>query len=105
MATDHNNEPIQGIFDFQDGNANGYENWMREQEKKLSAIRAEWRLPLDKRVRVRLVNMDQEFEGYLKLAEIPAVLDHRHPLHLRIERMDFLSTHIEACVVLNSENQ
>ena len=73
-------EPVQGIFDFESGCANGYENWRKQQEARLAAIRLEWGLPVGRRVRLCLRNVDNEFEGLLELVEPPAAIDRRFPL-------------------------
>ena len=92
--------PVQGVFDFESGNADGYENWRREQAARLEAIRRVWNLPVGRRVRLRLCNIDGEFEGKLELAEHPVTLDRRVPLHLRIGRVDVYMADIETCVVI-----
>ena len=93
--------PIQGMLDFESGNANGYENWLREQEAHLDAIRREWSVPLGRRVRIQLRDIDQDFEGKLELFAQPDSIDRGVPLQLRIGRVDFASTDIERCVVLD----
>ena len=39
-------DPVQGLFDFESGSMNGYQNWRRQQEERLQATRNEWRLPV-----------------------------------------------------------
>ena len=97
--TDH----VQGVLDFDSGNPNGYQNWRREQKQRLQAIRTEWRLPLRRRVRVRLKNIDGEFEGILQLLHQPLSIDRRLPLQLRIDTFDFLHSDIEQCVVIEED--
>jgi hypothetical protein len=93
--------PIQGVFDFESGNANGFENWRREREARMEAIRREWRVPVGRRVRIRLRDIDGEFEGTLNLAQQPVAIDRRVPLRLRIDRMDVSIPEIEQCIVLD----
>ncbi|MDD5706661.1 MAG: hypothetical protein PHR35_12120 [Kiritimatiellae bacterium] len=97
------NEPlqIQGVFDFETGNADGFENWRREVEARLEAIRREWCVPVGRRVRMRLRNFDGDFEGPLELLYPPAAIDRRLPLRLRIERMEVAVADIEQCIVLD----
>jgi len=90
---------IQGTLDFETG-PDGLESWRRERERRLKAIADEWSLPLGRPVRVRLCNVDCEFEGTLFVRKEPVVLDRRLPLHLTVGRVDFLSTEIEQCSVL-----
>ena len=91
--------PIQGVFDFDSGNADGVANWRREREARLAAIRREWGVPVGRRVRLRLQNVDGEFEGRLQLAHQPEAIDRHLPLRLRLGTMDFLASDIEQCVV------
>ncbi|MCF7668657.1 MAG: hypothetical protein K9N48_02655 [Verrucomicrobia bacterium] len=91
---------IQGIIDFESGNPNGYENWLRQRDARLEAIRREWALPLERKVRIRLQNIDKDFEGQLKLVEQPETIDRRIPLRLRVNKIDFMSPEIEQCIVL-----
>jgi len=95
------NKPVQCLFDFESGNMNGYENWRRQQEERLQAIRNEWGLPVRRRVRLRLKNIDGEFEGVLRLADHPLTVDSRLPLHLRIDNLDVFPDDIEQCVVID----
>jgi hypothetical protein len=93
--------PVQGLFDFESGNMNGYQNWRRQQEERLQAIRNEWRLPVRRRVRLRLKNIDGDFEGILRLVDQPMTIDRRLPLHLRIDNLDVSPDDIEQCVVID----
>ncbi|RME93716.1 MAG: hypothetical protein D6766_07625 [Verrucomicrobia bacterium] len=92
---------IQGVFDFESGNPDGFANWEREQAARLAAIRGEWGLPLGRRVRVALVGVDAELEGRLELAEQPRAIDRRHPLALRIGSVRFSSEEIEQLIRLD----
>ncbi len=93
--------PIQGILDFDTGNQDGFENWRREQEARLDAIRREWGLPVGLRVRIRLRNIDGDFEGTLRLSEPPSRIDRRAPLRLKIDNITFSFVEIEKCVVID----
>ena len=91
---------VQHLFDFESANINGYENWRREQENRLEAIRNEWCLPVRRRVRIRLKDIDGDFEGVLRLVDQPLTIDSRLPLHLRIDNLDVFPDDIEQCVVI-----
>lgn len=93
--------PIQGVLDFESGNPNGFENWLREQEERLERIRREWSLPVGRNVRVRLCDIDGEFQGKLELVRYPESIDRRNPLQLRIGGVVIPSTEIEQCIVLD----
>lgn len=94
-------ETVQGIFDFESGNADGIENWRREREAFLASVREEWGLPVGRRVRVMLTGIDGELEGLLELARHPAGIDRRIPLDLRVAGAMFSSIEIERCRVIS----
>ena len=94
-----NDETIQGIFDFDTGNPNGYENWQREQDERLARIRYIWGLPVGRQVTIRLRNNPNDFEGRLVLAEQPMVFESKEPLHLKVGKTGFFCNEILSCVV------
>ncbi len=94
------NETIQGIFDFETGNPDGYANWQREQDERLARIRFIWCLPVGRQVLIRLYNNPNEFEGKLNLAEPPVEFNRRAPLHLKIGKLGFYNSEIESCTVI-----
>ena len=75
--------------------------WGREQAER--RIAEEWQLPLGQTVRVKLWNMDREFTGRLKLAERPTRMDRKEPLALEVGAVPFLSTEIERCAVVKTD--
>jgi len=79
---------------------NGYETWKWDQEQAVKKIAGVWDLPLNRKVHLKLVNIDSEFEGVLTLAERPLSLDRRQPLILRLRPLKFSSDEIESCVVM-----
>ena len=91
----------QGVFDFECGNADGLENWRCQQEARLEAIRREWSLPVGRRVRIRVRNIDEDFEGKLELVHQPQTIDRKVPLHLRVASLDVFVPDIEQCTVLD----
>lgn len=90
----------QGIFDFDTGNPHGFENFQKEREEFLDKVRKEWRLPIGKIVRIKLFDIDGEFEGKLKLAESPKEINHRHSLYLKVGDTPIESSDIEQYHVL-----
>jgi len=94
-------DPDQGVFDFESGNMDGFQNWRRDQERRLEAIRREWSLPIGRRVRVRLRSMERDLEGRLLLAHHPITIDRRVPLRLRIDQVEIVIPDIERCVVID----
>ena len=95
-----NDETIQGIFDFNTGNQNGYENFQREQEAKDKRIRDIWRVPVGKSVSLTLVGVPGSFEGKLKVVEPPKLFHRNEPLHLTIGKTGFFHNEIESCSVV-----
>lgn len=91
---------IQGVFDFESGNPDGFENWRRQQEARLDAIRREWCVPVGRKVRIRLYDIDGEFTGKLQLAEHPVTIDRHAPLHLKVDHIDFFVPDVEQCTVV-----
>ncbi len=92
---------IQGVLDFDSGNSNGYENWIRNREAYYDLIREKWSLPVGRTVRVRLFNIDGEFEGKLQLVSQPDRIDGKGILHLRVNSVDFFNSDIEQCIVFD----
>ena len=92
--------PVQGVLDFGLGDAAGFAKWQRDQEARLEAIRREWGVPVGRRVRVRLKDLDGELKGKLELVSMPATLDRRVPLRLRVDRVEFGIPDIEQLAVL-----
>ncbi len=92
---------VQGVLDFDSGNSNGYENWLRNREEYYDVIRKKWSLPVGRSVRVRLFNIDGEFNGKLHLTRRPQRLDGKGVLHLRVNSVDFFNSDIEQCIVLD----
>lgn len=97
--------PIQGIFDFDTGDTDGLANWRRQEEARLNAVREVWALPVGRHVRIRLRDIDGEFEGLLKLLHYPTVLDRRLPLQLRVGSVDVAINDIEACSVVGDPSR
>ena len=93
--------PVQGLFDFESGNMNGYQNWRCQQEERVQAIRNEWRLPVRRRVQRRLKNTDGDFESVFRLVDQPLTIDRRLPLHLRIDNLDVFPQNVEQCAVID----
>ncbi|MCX6873402.1 MAG: hypothetical protein NTW21_06285 [Verrucomicrobia bacterium] len=99
MPTD--DDDAQGLFDFDTGNTNGFDNWRRQREARLQSIRREWAVPVGKRVCLKLREFDHEFVGILMLAEEPQKIDRRLPLLLKIHNLPLGLADIEHCTVLD----
>jgi len=94
------NDMQQLDLDFQNPMGNGYKNWQWDREEAVKRIAETWGLPLNRRVRLKVVNIDSEFEGKLCLAEMPITIDRRRPLTLRLAPLEFSSCEIEHCTVI-----
>ncbi|MEM7394637.1 MAG: hypothetical protein AAF492_20060 [Verrucomicrobiota bacterium] len=91
----------QGIFDFESGNMNGFENWQREQDERVDQISREWSVPINRNVRLKLKFIGQEVEGKLTLPQHPEIIDRSEPLNLMLNRVKFVHTDIESCAMLD----
>lgn len=98
-----NADATQLELDFHSAVGDGYANWQWDQQQAIKRISEVWGLPINRRVRVKLVNIDSEFEGLLQLAEYPLSIDRRRPLLLRLTPLTFFSAEIERCSVIQGE--
>lgn len=98
------NESQQGIFDFDSGNLDGYQNLQREREARLQKIRQASGLPVGKWVGLKLKGMDGEITGKLELRSYPDDPSSRAGLELKINRIPLVPTDIESCVVLDDQD-
>ena len=87
-------------FDFKDSVVNGYKYWECDQKKIFKEISKTWGLPINRKVRLKLFDIDSEFEGILSLDEFPVSLNKSHPLSLRLPPLVFSSLEIEQCMVI-----
>lgn len=78
----------------------GYAVWQWDRQEAVRRVAKEWSLPLGKQVRLSRWGIDGEFVGNLQLVTLPARMDKRLPLELKIDKMHFPSTEIEACTVI-----
>lgn len=96
-------DPEQSEFDFGGPVGDGYALWQADWARLQERIAETWRVPLNRRVRLRLRDVDCVFEGALRLAERPVILDSRKPLLLKLDRMTFYNNEIEACSVVEEK--
>jgi hypothetical protein len=92
------NERGQDELDFGRGDSSGYARWQHERAEGLDRIRRELGLPINRRVRVRLRNIDGEFCGLLTLVELPLDLRQARHQRLRLGDFEFTAAEIESCV-------
>ena len=88
-------------LDFHAPVADGYAHWLWDQQQAVQRISEVWGLPINRRVRLKLINIDQDFEGPLRLAQLPPDLNRNHPLSLCLAPMTFSNKEIERCTVLD----
>ena len=86
-------------MDFHGPLGDGYAAWQWDHEQAVKRIAEMWELPLNRRVRMKLLNIDSEFVGKLTLAKFPPSLDRRIALTLRLPPLEFSSTEIESWAV------
>ena len=79
----------------------GFENFHKEQQEFLNKVRKEWCLPIGKTVRIKIFDIDGEFEGKLKLAKFPKEINKHHPLYLKVGDTPIESSDIEQCHLLH----
>ena len=84
-------------LDFSKESTQGYENWEKEKEQRISTISQIWGLPINKKVRIKLKWSNQEINGTLRLIEQPKRLDRRLSLLLGIKKIQFFTQDIEYC--------
>ena len=92
------NERGQDELDFGRGDPSGYAKWQQERADWLDRIRREVGLPINRRVRVRLRDIDGEFCGLLTLVELPLDLRRARHQRLRVGDFEFTAAEIESCV-------
>jgi hypothetical protein len=92
------NERSQDELDFGCGTPSGYAQWQQERAEWLDRIRRKIGLPINRRVRVRLRDIQGEFCGFLTLVELPLDLHKAHQQRLRVGDFEFTAAEVESCV-------
>lgn len=98
------NEKQQGIFDFDSGNLDGYENLQREQEERLQGIRKSSGLPVGRWVELTIKGHAGAITGKLELASYPDAADGRDDLELKLNKLLIKPTEIQSCVLLDDQD-
>jgi len=96
-------DPEQLDLDFHAPSGEGYENWQWDRKQARRRIAEVWGVAIGQYVRLRIRDIDGEFNGKLILRAYPSRLTRKQPLQLRIGSVDFLSSEIESCAVLRKE--
>ena len=78
----------------------GYAAWQWDRQAAVSRVVETWGLPIGQQVRLKRYEIDGEFVGKLELVSLPARIDRRLPLELKIGRMIFSSSEVDACSVV-----
>ncbi len=99
MEADAGGGAVDRELDF-GGDAAGYEAWRRERDGVAARAAERWGLPIGRRVRLTLKQLDRDIEGRLLLAEPPPAAGPPRPLLLRAGGIEFRSDEILSCVVL-----
>jgi len=84
----------------QNNDGSGYAKFQAEQEEFFRELGDRFGISLNRYVRIKLKNMDQEFEGKLVMAQLfpPASLDEE--FRLRVGSIEFYNTDIEHAALL-----
>ena len=88
--------PCQGVFDFENGSSNGVEAFRCELETYIEQVSEEWGVPVDKDVRVTLIDFEGVYTGRLVLVEKPSAIDRGIPLYLNVGKVFFYNSDIES---------
>jgi hypothetical protein len=81
----------------------GYDLWRCERNELRRKIAAKWNLPIGRKVRLKLHDIDGDFDGILGIDEYPKdIHSTKKPLKLRLGSMTFYSSEIESCVAVSS---
>ncbi len=86
-------------LDFGAPAEDGYACWQWDRRAAEERLGREYHLPLGRLVRLRLFQIDGEFVGRLELAARPTNRGAHSALLLRLGRMTFQSSEVEACVI------
>lgn len=79
----------------------GYSGFVSERETALRALEQRFGLILNKRVRLTLREVPGAFTGKLMLADLIPGGDDARTVRLSLDRMEFVATDIESCVLLD----
>lgn len=84
----------------QNKDGTGYAKFQAEQAKFLRELEDRFGIALNRRVRVKLKDMDREFEGKLVMDQLFAPDSRKERLRLRVGSIEFYYTDIEHVVLL-----
>lgn len=85
----------------QDNDGTGYAKFQAEQAEFFRELEDQFGIILNRRVRVKLKNLDREFEGKLVMDQLLPPASRKNELRLRVGSIDFDYTEIEHVVVLD----
>jgi len=85
----------------QNNDVAGYVKFQAEQVKFLRELEDRFGIALNRRVRIKLKDMDQEFEGKLVMAQLLSPVSRDEEFRLRVGSIDFYYTDIEHAVLLD----
>lgn len=84
----------------QDKDGTGYAKFQAEQAEFIRELEDRFGIILNRRIRVKLKNMDREFEGKLVMAQLIAPASRDEEFRLRVGSIDFNFTDIERVILL-----
>jgi len=81
-----------------DSSGRGYDAFQFAQAEAIRSLEHRFGVLLNQRVRIKLIGWDEEFEGTLRLAQLPRAATRKAELQLRIESVTFTGADIERCI-------
>ena len=79
----------------------GHYLFLSEQQHAIRILSEKFKIPLNQRVRLRLLGWDEEFEGKLMLDSLIVPSPSEKTIQLRLGRLTFDNTHIERCCTID----
>lgn len=87
----------------QNNDGTGYAKFQAEQAEFFRELGDRFGIILNQRVRVKLKDMDQEFEGKLVMDQLFAPASRKEELRLRVGSIEFYYTDIEHAILLEEK--
>lgn len=94
------NQPAQEPTLPSDNDGTGYAKFQAEQAEFFRELEDQFGIILNRRVRIKLKNLDREFEGKLVMAQLLAPDSRKDELRLRVGSIEFDFNDIEYAVLL-----
>lgn len=103
MTVMNNNQPVERVAESalpSNNDGTGYVKFQAEQAEFFRELENRFGIILNRRVRVKLKDMDREFEGKLVMDQLLPPASRKEELRLRVGSIDFNFTDIEHVILL-----